>query len=331
MKILSATFAMTLDALEAAGEITRLRLLALLADAELTVSELMTILGQSQPRISRHLRLLVEAGLVDRRREGAWAFFRLSDHGPAAALVRAVLGGMDQADPVLSSDRPRLTEVRRARAEQAQRYFAEQAPNWDRIRSLHIAENIVEEAVRDMVGDKPLHAMLDLGAGTGRMLELLAPLAERAVGVDQSPAMLNVARTNLERAGLRHVQMRQGDLYSLPVERNGYDLVTIHQVLHYLDDPGRAVREAARALAPGGRLLIIDFAPHAHEFLREQHAHRRLGFSGEEIAGFMGEAGFVDVVRRDLGPGAGDKLTVSLWVARDPRMIADGMKLMEMA
>ena len=327
----SASFAMTLDALEAAGEITRLRLLALLADAELTVSELMTILGQSQPRISRHLRLLVEAGLVGRRREGAWAFFRLSDEGPAAALVHAVLRRMDQADPVLASDRSRLTEVRRARAEQAQRYFAEHAPDWDRIRSLHIAENIVEAAVRDMVGDKPFHAMLDLGAGTGRMLELLAPLAERAVGVDQSPAMLNVARTNLDRAGLRHVQMRQGDLYSLPVERNGYDLVTIHQVLHYLDDPGRAVREAAHALAPGGRLLIIDFAPHAHEFLREQHAHRRLGFSGEEIAGFMAEAGLVDVMRRDLGPGAGDKLTVSIWLAHDPRVIADKIKLMEIA
>ncbi len=326
-----AAFATTLDALEAAGEITRLRLLALLADAELTVSELMTILGQSQPRISRHLRLLVEAGLVDRRREGAWAFFRLADHGPAAGLVRAVLSRMDQGDPVLSSDRSRLTEVRRARAEQAQRYFAEQAPNWDRIRSLHIAENIVEAAVREMVGDKPLHAMLDLGAGTGRMLELLAPLAERAVGVDQSPAMLNVARTNLERAGLRHVQMRQGDLYALPVERNGYDLVTIHQVLHYLDDPGRAVREAAHALAPGGRLLIIDFAPHAHEFLREQHAHRRLGFSGEEIEGFMAEAGLVDVMRRDLGPGAGDKLTVSIWLAHDPRMVADEVKLKEIA
>jgi len=326
-----AAFATTLDALEAAGEITRLRLLALLSDAELTVSELMTILGQSQPRISRHLRLLVEAGLVDRRREGAWAFFRLSDHGPAAGLVRAVLGRMDQGDPVLSSDRSRLTEVRRARAEQAQRYFAEQAPNWDRIRSLHIAENIVEAAVREMVGDKPLHAMLDLGAGTGRMLELLAPLAERAVGVDQSPAMLNVARTNLERAGLRHVQMRQGDLYALPVERNGYDLVTIHQVLHYLDDPGRAVREAAHALAPGGRLLIIDFAPHAHEFLREQHAHRRLGFSGEEIEGFMAEAGLIDVMRRDLGPGAGDKLTVSIWLAHDPRMVADEVKLKEIA
>jgi len=326
-----AAFATTLDALEAAGEITRLRLLALLSDAELTVSELMTILGQSQPRISRHLRLLVEAGLVDRRREGAWAFFHLADHGPAAGLVRAVLSRMDQGDPVLSSDRSRLTEVRRARAEQAQRYFAEQAPNWDRIRSLHIAENIVEAAVREMVGDKPLHAMLDLGAGTGRMLELLAPLAERAVGVDQSPAMLNVARTNLERAGLRHVQMRQGDLYALPVERNGYDLVTIHQVLHYLDDPGRAVREAAHALAPGGRLLIIDFAPHAHEFLREQHAHRRLGFSGEEIKGFMAEAGLVDVMRRDLGPGAGDKLTVSIWLAHDPRMVADEVKLKEIA
>ena len=268
---------------------------------------------------------------MDRHREGAWAFFRVSDQGPAAGLVRAVLERMDHGDPVLSSDRSRLSEVRRARAEQAQRYFTEQARNWDRIRSLHIAENIVEAAVREIAGKKPLHAVLDLGTGTGRMLELLAPLAERAVGVDQSPAMLNVARTNLERAGLRNVQVRQGDLYALPVERNGYDLVVIHQVLHYLDDPGRAVREAAHALRPGGRLLIIDFAPHAHEFLREQHAHRRLGFSGEEIEGFMQEAGLVDFARRDLGPGAGDKLTVSLWVARDPRIMSDEIKLQEIA
>ena len=323
------SFAATLAALEAAGEITRLRLLALLCDAELTVSELMTILGQSQPRISRHLKLLVEAGLVDRHREGAWAFFRVSDQGAAAALVRDVLARMSPVDPVLSGDRARLTEVRRARADQAARYFADQARNWDRIRSLHVAEDVVEAAVRDIAGEQPLHAVLDLGTGTGRMLELLAPLAERAVGIDQSPAMLNVARTRLERAGLRNVQLRQGDIYALPIERNGYDLVIVHQVLHYLDDPGRAVREAARVLRPGGRLLVVDFAPHSHEFLRDQHAHRRLGFSGEEIEGFMQDAGLESVERRDLAPlvRQGDQLTVSFWVGRDPRVIADDIDM----
>ena len=318
-----------LAGLEAAGEVTRLRLLALLAEAELTVSELVTILGQSQPRISRHLKLLVEAGLVERHREGAWAFFLIADRGAGAALARDIIARIDPADPTRLADQARLSEVRRARAEQAARYFADHAPQWDRIRSLHVPEELVEAAIRDIVGQAPLHAVLDLGTGTGRMLELVAPFADRAVGVDQSPAMLNVARARLERAGLRNAQLRQGDIYALPVERDFYDLVIIHQVLHFLDDPARAVREAGRALRPGGRLVVVDFAPHGHEFLREQHAHRRLGFSREEIETFMKDAGLTIVSHRDLAPAAdaGDKLTVSLWVARDPRMMADPLPL----
>ncbi len=314
-----------LTALEAAGEITRLRLLALLSEVELTVTELVTILGQSQPRISRHLRLLVEAGLVERHREGAWAFFLLANNGVAADLARMIVDRIADSDEVLTADRTRLSAVRRARADQAARYFADHAPDWDRIRSLHIAEDLVEAAIRDAVGTTPMHAVLDLGTGTGRMLELLAPLAERAVGIDQSPAMLNIARTRIERAGLRNIQLRQGDLYALPVERDGYDLVIIHQVLHYLDDPARAVREAARVLHPGGRLLVIDFAPHTQEFLREKHAHRRLGFERSEIETAMREAGLDIRTHRDLTPGAGlpDHLTVSLWMARDTRVISD--------
>jgi ubiquinone/menaquinone biosynthesis C-methylase UbiE len=319
------SFSGMLAGLEAAGEVTRLRLLALLVDAELTVSELTTILGQSQPRISRHLRLLVEAGLVDRHREGAWAFFRVSDHGPAGDLVHDLIGRIEPADAVLSADRSRLAEVRRARADQAARYFADHAAQWDRLRSLHVAEDVVETAIREVIGDRPLHAVLDLGTGTGRMLELVAPLADRAVGIDQSPAMLNLARTRLERAGQRQVQLRQGDLYALPVERDGYDLVILHQVLHYLDDPVRALREAARVLRPGGRLLVIDFAPHTHEFLRDQHAHRRLGFEADEIGGYLRDAGLEMRLHRDLPPAAhgGDALTVSLWLAQDPRIVSD--------
>jgi demethylmenaquinone methyltransferase/2-methoxy-6-polyprenyl-1,4-benzoquinol methylase/ArsR family transcriptional regulator len=323
------SFDALLGALAAAGEETRLRLLALLSEAELTVSELITILGQSQPRISRHLKLLVEAGLVVRHREGSWAFFLVAPGGAAGAVARAVSAWLDPQDPVLLSDRARLTEVRHARDAQAARYFAAQAPNWDRIRALHVPEERVETALRDILGTAPVQALLDLGTGTGRMLELLAPLAQRAVGVDQSPAMLAVARARLERAGLRNVQLRQGDIYAVPVERNGYDLVVLHQVLHYLDDPGRALREAARALRPGGRLLLVDFAPHAEEGLRESHAHRRLGFGHDEIATYLDEASLDLADHGNLPPlpGEGGKLTVSLWLARDRRMQADPVAL----
>jgi SAM-dependent methyltransferase/DNA-binding HxlR family transcriptional regulator len=318
-----------LGALGAAGEETRLRLLALLSEAELTVSELVTILGQSQPRISRHLKLLVEAGLVVRHREGSWAFFLVAPGSAAGDIARVLAAWLDPQDAVLLSDRIRLAEVRRARDAQAARYFAAQAPNWDRIRALHVPEERVEAALREVVGAGSIHALLDLGTGTGRMLELLAPLAERAVGIDQSPAMLAVARARLERARLRNVQLRQGDIYAVPVERNGYDLVVLHQVLHYLDDPGRALREAARVLRPGGRLLVVDFAPHTEEALRESHAHRRLGFGRDEIATYLDDAALDVVDHRDLPPlvGEGGKLTVSLWLARDRRIQADTVPL----
>jgi ubiquinone/menaquinone biosynthesis C-methylase UbiE len=325
----AASFETLLAALAAAAEPTRLRLIALLSEAELTVTELVTILGQSQPRISRHLKLLVEAALVERHREGAWVFFLIASTGPAAALARDVLAQFSAQDETRAADRLRLAEVRRARAEQAARYFAAHAADWDELRALHIPEERVEAAISDLIGTTPLNAVLDLGTGTGRMLELMAPRASRAVGVDLSPQMLAVARARLEKAGLRNVQLRQGDIYALPVERDFYDLVIIHQVLHYLDDPARAVREAARALRPSGRLLVVDFAPHAEESLREQHAHRRLGFAGEEIATLMRDAGLDFVERRDLVPNRkeGGKLIVSLWLGRDRRIISDPLPL----
>jgi ubiquinone/menaquinone biosynthesis C-methylase UbiE len=325
----TTSFDALLAALAAAGEPTRLRLLALLAEAELTVTELVTILGQSQPRISRHLKLLLEAGLVERHREGAWVFFLAASTGPIARLWRDILATLAPQDATRLADRGRLAEVRRARAEQAARYFAAHAADWDQLRALHIREERVEAAVAELLGKAPLDAVLDLGTGTGRMLELVAPRAGRAVGIDQSPQMLALARARIEKAGLRNVQLRQGDMYALPVEHDRYDLVIIHQVLHYLDDPARAVREAARALRPAGRLLIVDFAPHEEESLRTQHAHRRLGFSGEEIAGLMEEAGLDVIGRRDLVPSKkdGGKLTVSLWLGKDRRVIADPIPL----
>jgi ubiquinone/menaquinone biosynthesis C-methylase UbiE len=317
---------MLIAALKAAGESTRLRILALLAEAELTVKDLTAILAQSQPRISRHLRLLAGAGLVDRYPEGAWVFYRLSDDSPAGRLARNLCHLADAGDAVLSRDRERLVQIKREQAEQAQRYFSASAADWDTIRALHVAEQEVEKAMLDVVGTRPFQSLLDLGTGTGRLLELFAPLYGRAVGVDASNAMLAVARANLDRAGVGHAQVRLGDIYGLPFARDAFDLVTIHQVLHYLDEPERAIAEAARVLAPGGRLLIVDFAPHALEFLRERHAHRRLGFGHAPIEQWASAADLdLDAVL-DLPPGdaAADKLTVTLWLARDRRIAMAG-------
>ncbi len=313
-------------ALKAAGEETRLRILTLLAETELTVSDLTDILRQSQPRISRHLRLLGEAHLVERYREGAWAFFRLAEHGAAADVVRALIGRLDLADPVIARDRERLAEVRAGRAAAAQDYFAKHAAEWDRIRRLHVADAAVEQAVAAALADAPFRSLLDLGTGTGRMLEMFGRSLERGLGIDLSHEMLALARARLDRADLRHCSVRQGDIYDLNLPRDAFDLVIVHQVLHFLDDGARAVREAARVLRPQGRLLVVDFAPHDLEFLREEHAHRRLGFAAEAVAQWMEQAGLEVVSHRTLSPEAGSegKIAVSLWLARDPRILLAG-------
>ncbi len=314
-----------LTTLKAAGEETRLRIIALLTEGELNVSDLTDILAQSQPRISRHLKLLTEAGLIERQREGAWAFFRLAEQSAGAVAVRDLVRRLDRGDAQLQADRERLQAVREARAQAAQAHFSRIADHWDAMRSLHVPEEAVESAISEVLGAQQFHAVLDLGTGTGRMLQLLAARTERAVGLDASHGMLAVARANLEQAGLNHVQLRQGDIHALPVDRNAFDLVLIHQVLHFLDDPARAIREAAAALAPGGRLLIVDFAAHDLEFLRERHAHRRLGFSFEQMKGWLEDVGLDLVSHRDLAPPSpsADQLTVSLYLARDRRVITD--------
>jgi ubiquinone/menaquinone biosynthesis C-methylase UbiE/DNA-binding transcriptional ArsR family regulator len=310
------------EALKAAAEATRLRILALLAEAELTVSDLTAILRQSQPRISRHLRLLAEAGLVERFREGSWAFFRLGDRGDAAKLARELIAHLDPEDVTLSRDRERLTAVRAQRAQAAQNYFRQHAAEWDRIRKLHVADEAVEAAIIGALADAPVRALLDLGTGTGRMLELLAPQIERGLGLDLSLDMLSLARARLDRAGLRHCSVRQGDIYDLALPKDSFDAVVIHQVLHFLEDGARAIEEAARVLRPGGRMLVVDFAPHDLEFLRDEHAHRRLGFSPETVTQWMKATGLTVLLQQSLPtePASEGKIAVALWLGRDPRL-----------
>jgi ubiquinone/menaquinone biosynthesis C-methylase UbiE len=310
-------------ALKAAGEATRLRILALLGEAELTVSELTEILRQSQPRISRHLRLLAEAGLVERYREGSWAFFRLGEKGGAASLARELISRLDANDATLARDRERLAAVRAARAAAAQAYFRRHAAQWDRIRKLHVADEAVEDAIRTALADRPVRSLLDLGTGTGRMLELFGPASERGLGLDMSLDMLALARARLDRAGLKHCSVRQGDIYDLAMPKDSFDVVIIHQVLHFLDDGARAIHEAARVLRPAGRLLVVDFAPHDLEFLRDDHAHRRLGFAPETVTQWMKAAGLDVMLQRSLAPDptSDGKIAVSLWLGRDPRML----------
>jgi ubiquinone/menaquinone biosynthesis C-methylase UbiE/DNA-binding transcriptional ArsR family regulator len=310
-------------ALKAAGEATRLRILALLAEAELTVSELTAILRQSQPRISRHLRLLAEAGLVERFREGSWAFFRLGERGGAAELARELIARLDSEDSTLARDRERLASVRAQRNAVAQAYFRRHAAQWDRIRKLHVADEAVEEAITAALADVPIHALLDLGTGTGRMLELFGPRVARGLGLDLSLDMLALARTRLDRAGLKHCSVRQGDIYDLALPKDAFDVVVIHQVLHFLDDGARAITEAARVLRPAGRLLVVDFAPHDLEFLRDEHAHRRLGFAAETVGQWMKAASLEVVLQRNLAPepASEGKIAVSLWLGRDSRAV----------
>jgi ArsR family transcriptional regulator len=302
-----------LSGLRAVAEPSRLRLLALCSQGEWTVTELTQVLGQSQPRVSRHLKLLAEAGLLERFREGSWVFYRRAHGGPGARLGRNLCRMLPGEDAELALDRQRLAAVRAARQEQAARYFATQATRWDQVRTLDLDEARIEAALLELFGAEPPKSLLDIGTGTGRVLQLMAPRIGFGLGVDLSREMLAVARANLDRTSLRNCQVRHGDMYHLPLPDGSFDAATLHNVLRFADDPGAALAEAARVLRPGGRLVVVDLAPHRLEVLRERHAHRRLGFADFEIEEWLALSGL------DLEAPVrihGDPLTVVIWPAR---------------
>ena len=315
---------------KAIGEPTRLRILVLLGRGDLTVSDLTLVLNQSQPRVSRHLKLLTEAGVVTRYQEGSWAWFRLADQSVERSITDTALQHVDMSVHAMQRDIERLDGVRRDRQARAADYFAQNAADWDALRSLHAPDDAVEAAMLGAVKGRHIDTMLDLGTGTGRLLELFAPHYHSAIGIDMSREMLAVARAKLENAKITKASIRQGDVSAPPVERGRFDLVTIHQVLHYLDEPQIVITEAARALKAGGTLLVVDFASHDLEYLRDKHAHQRLGFSDEQMNGWFRDVGlgferveFFTTTNKSKGgtAGSGAGLTVKLWVARDPRLL----------
>jgi ArsR family transcriptional regulator len=305
---------------QALADPTRLRILALLRAMELSVGELAQLLGQSQPRVSRHVRILSDSGLIGRRKEGSWVYLQLAEPERTEGLFELSKGLDPEAEQLFSGDAVRLETVRHDRAEAARRYFEAHAATWEHVRALHVADAEIEQAIAKLLADRPIGALLDIGTGTGRMLELFAPRAQSAIGIDRSSEMLRLARVKLEEAGICGASLRQGDMYALPLTDRSSDSIILHQVLHYAQQPGAAIAEAARVLAPGGQLLVIDFAQHDRAELKEQDAHLRLGFADDAMRGWFGAAGLeLDRIERLVG----GELCVILWRGVKPVLSKD--------
>lgn len=305
----------------AVGDPSRLRILLLARGMELAVGEIAQVLQQSQPRVSRHLRILAECGLVERAREGAWVFVRLGQaaiSGPALAAIDALAASLPGAADLGANDRARLAMVRADRAAAVDSWFAANAADWQQERSLHSSEAAVEAAIRAALGDGALGDLVDVGTGTGRMIEVLGGQARSVLGLDRNPEMLRIARNRLDAAGLTAARVQTGDMYDLPLAASACDTLVLHQVLHYADDPAAVIDEAGRVLRPGGRLLVIDLMPHTREEMRVDRRHLRLGFADDAVLGWMGNAGLAGRVASRLPAVGPDELGVTIWLAAKP-------------
>ncbi|MEM1289302.1 MAG: metalloregulator ArsR/SmtB family transcription factor [Pseudomonadota bacterium] len=320
-------FSRGVETLKAVAEPTRLRLLALLEVGDLSVKDLTTVLGQSQPRLSRHLKLLTDAGWITRSPEGSWVYYRLTDRSDVRGLWSSIVELMVPHTDVLSRDLARLNALKAEQQDHATAFFAEQAARWDSLRSVLVPEDRVEKAILSVLGTERVERFLDIGTGTGRMLALLSDLYAGGLGIDTTPAMLQAARANLQRLGLAHAQVRQGDALTLELAKDSQDLIALHQVMHFFDDPRPVLEEVQRVLAPSGRLLIVDFASHSEERLRTEHRHRRLGFDADEVNRWLTALGLCvrETVRLDLAEENG--LAINLWLAQDTRVQVDAPRI----
>ena len=300
-----------LEIFRSLSDMSRLRIVMLVRAMELSVGEIAQVLEQSQPRVSRHVKILCDAGLLERRKEGSWVFVTLGQR----AIVVPVLAAIDKWDAgdgtQTARDADRLAAVTADRSTHAALWFESHAREWDAIRSLHVADSEIEAAMALALGDEPIDQLIDIGTGTGRMIELFAGRARKALGIDRSSEMLRLARAKT--SAITNIELRQADLYALPLEQGAADAAILHHVLHFAQAPGAAIGEAARVLGPGGRLLIADFAPHDREELRTRDAHVRLGFSDAQIEGWFADAGLRPALVRKL---EGGELTVKIWLGR---------------
>ena len=292
-----------------------MRILAVLSQGELAVSELCKVLAQTQPRVSRHLKLLVEAGLLERNPQGTSAFYRLARTGPGHQITSSILDFVDENDPTIVGDRQRLEAIREERALKADAYFESIATDWDAVRDRHVADEGVEAAMGREIGDQDVANLLDVGTGTGRVLEVFADRIERGIGIDRSQQMLDLARSRLDNDGLRHCSVRQGDIYALDIAPGSVDVAVVHHVLHFLDDPVSALEEITKTIAKGGRLIIVDFAPHQLETMRSDYAHHWLGFAEQDVISWCSDAGIGDMKVQHLHPQSptDESLTVTIW------------------